>query len=378
MRTTTLAKIIILSLIAISNLATKVSGQSPLTRPAHVGLIYPISTNGKDAPAYTNQFSLHVFAGVSKAETGAAVAGISNIVKENVSGAVVAGFSNHIGNITRGVSVAGFMNTVHNKAQGAMVAGFINSAKELKGYQVAGFGNFAAKGDTSSGQLAGFLNRGDTAQLSIAGFGNMHRAAKVQLAGFINANGNAHTQIAGFMNIAKKVKGVQVAGFLNIADSSDYSIGIINIVKNGEKQFSLSIDETTTTILSFKSGGRVMYGIIGVGYNFKDADTRYAIQAGIGAHLFAGPRFRINVEATSTALTDFSKWQYHKQTLAILPAWRLGSRVEVFAGPTFNHVYSKDGVGEDLSGYYLWSKHYRNNKFWGDYIGGTAGVQVKL
>ncbi|RBL88810.1 hypothetical protein DF182_19825 [Chitinophaga flava] len=349
-----------------------------MTRPAHVGLVYPISTNGKDAPLYTNQFSLHIIAGVSKAETGAALAGISNIVKENVSGAAVAGFSNHIGNITKGASVAGFMNTVHNKAQGVMVAGFINSAKELKGYQVSGFANFATKGDTSSGQLAGFLNKGDTVQLSISGFGNMHRNAKVQLAGFINTNGNAHTQVAGLMNVAKKVKGVQVAAFLNIADSSDYPIGIINIVKKGEKQLSLSVDETSTTILSFKSGGRVMYGIIGVGYNFKDADTRYAIQAGIGAHVFERPRFRINVEATSTALTDVKKWEYHKQTLAILPAWRLGSRVEVFAGPTFNHVNTKNGIGEDLSGYYLWSGHYRNNKFWGDYIGGTAGVQVKL
>jgi hypothetical protein len=49
---------------------------------------------------------------------------------------------------------------------------------------------------------------------------------------------------------------VQIAGFINIADSSDYSIGIINIIRQGEKGIGVSVDETKTAMVSFRSGGR--------------------------------------------------------------------------------------------------------------------------
>ena len=75
------------------------------------------------------------------------------------------------------------------------------------------------------------------------------------------------SQIAGFMNIARKVKGVQIAGFINIADSSATPIGLINIIRNGEKSISISADETLTWLLSFRSGGKILYGIVGGGYH---------------------------------------------------------------------------------------------------------------
>jgi len=89
------------------------------------------------------------------------------------------------------------------------------------------------------------------------------------MAGFINVSGNAGTQIGGFMNIAKKVKGVQIAGFLNIADSSDYPIALINIIRNGERSIGLSTDETLTNLVTFRSGKQIIWHPW-LGYNGKD------------------------------------------------------------------------------------------------------------
>lgn len=378
MKITTLTRLTVLSLLTIISFTIKVLGQSNF-RPAHVGIVYPLSTNGTQAASYVNHFSLHVIAGLSKGETGAAIAGVSNIIKESSSGAAVAGFSNHIGNLTRGASISGFMNMVRQDAHGVMVTGFLNQAGNLQGYQLAGFANIAKKSGGNSGQISGFMNLTDSVSVAVAGFLNSHRSAKVQVAGFLNQTKDANMQIAGFMNVAKKVKGVQIAGFLNIADSSDYSIALINIVKNGERQISLSVDEMSNTILSFKSGGRVLYGIVGAGYNFKgDSATRYVFQGGIGAHLFINSHFRINIEGTHTTNTDFHKVVFNKSTLGVYPAYRLGNSLEVFAGPTFNWVNTKNGVGEDLAPYYIWSKHRRDDKFDGAYIGGTLGVQVRI
>ena len=194
----------------------------------------------------------------------------------------------------------------------------------------------------------------------------------------MNKAEDVHTQIAGLINIAKKVKGVQVAGFINIADSSEYPIGLVNIVKGGEKQVSVSIDETATMIAAFKSGGRVLYGILGVGYNVKNSTSLYALQAGIGAHWYLLSHFRLNLEATNTVLTDFKVGYYNRQSLGIFPAYRFGRRVEVFAGPTLNYVHTERGVGEDLVSHYIWSENVRNNRFNGAYIGAAGGVQVRL
>lgn len=119
--------------------------------------------------------------------------------------------------------------------------------------------------------IAGFSNiiLDDASGCHLAGFANLTRngSSGVQVAGFMNRSGDANMQVAGFINIARKVKGVQLAGFINIADSSDYPIGIINIIRNGEKSIGFSIDETRTALLTLRSGGRELYGILGLGYN---------------------------------------------------------------------------------------------------------------
>lgn len=339
----------LLTLLALAQKEQK--GHKERKTALHVGLIYPISSNGVHAGEYTNNLSFHAIAGYSGAETGLAAAGFGNVVKVRAGGLLLAGFSNVTLKRAGGAQLAGFTNIVVDSAAGFHAAGYFNYAGTMNGAQLAGFGNIALRGG-SGWQLAGFFNKG----------------------------ANVTTQVAGFINVAKKVKGVQIAGFINIADSSEYPIGIVNIIRNGEKAISVSIDETSTTLISFRSGSKRLYGILGVGYNFKGDDPLYALEAGIGAHFPVSFNFRINTELVGIQLDDFKKGtgEYFKGALRIMPALRIHHHMELFAGPTFNYVYYNKTIGKDLYDHYLWDRLNHSGKFQGMYIGALAGLQWRF
>ncbi|HTJ52036.1 MAG TPA: hypothetical protein VL443_21390 [Cyclobacteriaceae bacterium] len=313
----------------------------------HVGLIYPISNHGARAGEYTNVFSLNGIAGVSHEETSVSVAGVTNVIKENGSGVQIAGVSNHI----------------HKKAEGAQIAGMINTYETANGTQIAGFGNIAS--DSVEGtQIAGFINTAG----SINGF---------QLGGFINtANYVDGIQTAGFINIAKKVKGVQLAGFINIADSSEYPIGIINIISNGEQSISVTTDETLTTLVSFRSGSRKLYGILGIGANFKNSTDAFALEAGIGANLLNKPSFRLSAEAVTITLTGFNGGGYQRNSLRIMPSVKVTDRIELFGGPTLSYVQTNTKDGRELMKHSIWDNGHHDLR--GFTAGATGGVRYLL
>lgn len=340
----TLLKAIIFALLVLTsfNLFAQLPGK------IHFGLIYPLSTNGTHAPLDTNNFSIHLIAGVSAAERGLTFAGFSNFIRKDAVGSQFAGFSNHIGGKADGTQFAGFANT-YGGGKGAAFGGFTNIAHgDVKGAQFAGFANIA--GNMKGAQFAGFLNY---------------------------ANSIKGAQFAGFINIAKKVKGAQIAGFINIADSSDYPIGIINIIKNGEKSIGVTTDETQTTILSFRSGGKALYGIIGIGYNFKNEDEVYAAELGLGAHFFSSNAFSLNTELVATTLESFESGEYFKTSFRLMPNLKLFKTLGIFGGPSVNFVTTNTDEGKQLH-----TKNLRswNNKWGNDYnalyLGYTAGLHI--
>ncbi|MCX2449895.1 hypothetical protein OQX61_01310 [Pedobacter sp. PLR] len=343
----------------------------------HIGLVYPLSSNGKHAPLDTNNLSIHLLAGVSSVEKGFTFAGFSNIVRNEATGTQIAMFSNHISKKATGLQIAGFLNT-YEEGDGAAFAGFANIAKgNIKGVQFAGFSNIAK--DVKGAQFAGFLNKANSVKGSqLAGFINIARknVSASQLSGFINkAEDVKGSQFAGFINIAQKVKGIQGAGFINIADSSDYPIGIINLVKKGEKSLSLTMDETQTSMLSFRSGGKVTYGIIGIGYNFKNKKEVYAMEAGLGAHWFQSSSFRLNTELTATVLENFKAGEYFKSSLRILPALSIGNHLELFGGPSLNFLSTNTTEGKDLHQKFIHTWGDRANDFQALYLGYSGGIQ---
>ncbi|SFB37887.1 hypothetical protein [Algoriphagus aquimarinus] len=375
--------------------------------PAHLGLFYPISTHGTEAVHFTNNFSLHLLTGLSGGENGAAIYGLAGMVKGDVRGAQISGLWNNVsGNVT-GIQVAGILNQSSDANKSAQiggisninlgnsalqVAGIFNTAKAVEGAQIAGIADIA---DTIDGiqvsgiasmsksvkgaQIAGIANISpeiDGAQ--IAGISNLAREVKgVQIAGISNIAENVEgTQIAGLVNRAKTVKGMQI-GLINIADSSDVTIGLINIVKIGDQRLGVSIDENLNSFLTFRSGGKYVYGIFGVGTNLEVKELKYGFQAGLGLNLAESNHFRLDVEAVSKYLTDFDGNNFSKFSFQLLPTLKITQSIHLFAGPSISYMYSRDLNILDHTGLTIWDETHREN-YQAVLLGFTGGVNVRL
>lgn len=308
------------------------NGQKGKTNDAHIGVIYPLSTNGQTAAQDTNNFSLHLIAGVSQQENTFLLSGVVASIRGDAYGAVISGVANCIGNQASGIQVAGVLNRVRNEADGAQLAGLANITGSAQGIQVAGLFNQA---------------------------------------------GDANVQIAGLFNKAKSVKGVQIAGLLNIAEESSYPIGLINVVKNGEMLVGVNADESGSILASLRSGGRVLYGVVGLGYNVREASAQYIAEGGIGAHLLGAKAFRARVELASAVMTNFEDGVYGRQSMRAFAAYRIIPRLEIFAGPTINHLIYKFDQVDIRDDRYQW-RWEGDDYFNGVYFGGMVGVQFSL
>lgn len=232
--------------------------------PFHFSFMPPLSSNGINASQYTNRASFSILAGMSANERNFTFASISNVIANEARGLQFAGISNYIGKQGQGVAFAGITNITKGTYKGVQLAGIINTTK----------------GTYKGVQFAGLLNTSK----DITGL-----------------------QFAGLLNIAGKVRGVQFAGLLNIAEESDCPIGLVNIVKRGEMGIALTYDILGNGIVSFRSGGKYTYGIIGFGYNHKlPGNNKTVAEAGYGVHIPCYSWFQINNEfkVTSTATSD--------------------------------------------------------------------------
>lgn len=294
---------------------------------------------------YQNLPSLNLLLGISYNEPCFTFSPLCNIVLNDASGVQFAGLTNHIKNSGKGVEFAGLVNT----------------ASHFKGLQFAGFTNIA---DHATGlQFAGLSN---TATKYIRG---------VQFAGIVNTAGDVNgIQFAGFVNIAKKVRGVQFATLVNVADTCDCPIGIINIIRNGEKGIALTYDINGTGIVSFRSGGKYTYGIIGVGINHRiDGDNKIAIEAGYGVHIPVFEWFRIDNELKATTIGTAEN-SINNFSYSLLPSFIINRRYNIFAGVSINYLFtqSSNTLFDPCS--QLWAKD-SNNSHQELYISGQIGVQ---
>lgn len=296
---------------------------------------------------YQNLPSLNLLLGISYNEPCFTFSPLCNIILNNASGVQFAGLTNHIKNSGKGVEFAGLVNT----------------ASHFKGLQFAGFTNIA---DHATGlQFAGLSN---TATKYIRG---------VQFAGIVNTAGDVNgIQFAGFVNIAKKVRGVQFATLVNVADTCDCPIGIINIIRNGEKGIALTYDinGTGTGIVSFRSGGKYTYGIIGVGINHRiDGDNKIAIEAGYGVHIPVFEWFRIDNELKATTIGTAEN-SINNFSYSLLPSFIINRHYNIFAGVSINYLFtqSSNTLFDPCS--QLWAKD-SNNSHQELYISGQIGVQ---
>ncbi|RYE00267.1 MAG: hypothetical protein EOP54_00855 [Sphingobacteriales bacterium] len=342
---------------------------------AHVGLVYPLSTNGTRAAQISNTVSLHAIAGVSAGEDGVAISGLSTIIKGNQSGAVISGLSNTISGDATGAQIAGLINTIGGNSKGIVVAGLINIAKAAKGAEIAGLVNIAK--EQAGVQVSGLSNIARTSGIQVAGLANSaQQSSRFQVAGLVNSAGMANVQVAGLINIAKKVKGVQIAGLINIAEESNYPVGFLNFIKNGEKQIGATIDESGNAVLALRTGGKHTYGIIGAGYNVRMDNAPYVLEAGLGMHVRFSQLLRLHLEVSNTANTDFGNDAYYKSSFRPLLGIKLAKHLEIVAGPSFNYVnYSSDlDAYRPNTVYNFFGAQSTNSLF----FGGMAGIHFTL
>lgn len=333
-------------------------------RPAHLGFLYPISTNGIGAADYSNDVSIHALTGLSGGERGLAIYGLGGIIKGNATGFQSAGLWLFVNGELKGLQVAGIVNQAQQAGKGIQVAGLVNRSQEGSGSQLAGIINSTA--NLRGAQVSGIVNFS-------------HNVEGIQLSGILNqAEVVSGMQISGLVNKAKTVKGVQLSGLINIADSSDYPIGIINLIANGEKRIGFSVDENLTQLISFRSGGNRMYGIIGLGSNFSYEDLPYAMETGIGFKLTNTRRFRLDLEASNLWGTNFKKWGgYTKTGLRILPVLKLSKSLQLYAGPGLNYMHTQYHNGSDLAQLRVWER-YRANTYKAIHWSVNAGIQLTI
>jgi hypothetical protein len=347
-------------------------------QPAHFGFLYPLSTQGTYSPNNINYFSLHALSGISGGERGLAVYGLAGIIKGDAEGLQVAGLVNLTEGNLQGVQIGGLMNKAGSSIEGIQIAGLTNLSRGNTPIQISGLYNNTDKSDAA--QIAGLVNTTDESDgVQVAGLGNFtKRASGVQVAGLINTAEEVNgSQISGLINRAKVVRGVQISGLINIADSSEYPIAIINLIKTGEKRIGLGTDENLSTMLSFRSGGSKMYGVIGLGTNLQHPELAYGFEAGLGLVLLSSNNFRMDLEGFNLFMTDFNGNEYSKSGIRLLPALRLGPGLQFYGGPSLNFMHTENSNRFPSGGLEIWGSNR-----WGDYrsldLGYTVGIQLTL
>ena len=334
-------------------LSFNVFSQEKKFRPAQINFGFPLSTiNVKKAKEYTNAFSINLLVGISKNERSLALAGISNVISNNATGLQIASVSNYIGNAGYGIEVAGVTNINKGSYNGIQASGVYNYSGSGNGIAVAGVANMS-KGAYNGIQVSGVYNySGSGNGIAVAGVANMSKGSYIglQLSGVTNIAGDVKgLQFAGVMNIAKNVKGVQFATILNVAEESNFPIAFINIIKNGKMGVALSYDNMNNTMLSFRSGGKYTYGILGVGYNNKVNDgSNIVAEAGYGIHIPITNWLEINNEFKATSLGFSNDKVCYNASYLLAPSFTFLNHFNVFGGANFNYLYSNYVNSEDL------------------------------
>lgn len=387
----------------------------------HVGLFYPISTNGPNADEFVNNFSFNVFTGKSKGfygleysslvntafsdGNGVQIAGLANVVKGDLTGSQISGAVNVVDKSVRGLQVAGITNFVKESQTGVQMSLATNVVKgETSGFQFsavnfskgqakfgqAGVGLNIAK-EVNGPQIAGIMNvqNGKGNGLQMAGF--MNKAGSIngmQLAGFLNMSEKTNgLQASGFLNMAKSVKGVQL-GVINIADSlTGVPIGLFSLVKkNGYYDLELFYAEDFQANAIIKLGAQKFHNLFGISYetNYKN---RWAYGYGFGAQ-WGKKIFRLNTDAITYYVIEqeFPNGVFKDYQLNLLSKFKLlasahFNNLGIFGGPIYNVMVSRhtnpesDVVGSDIAPNPIFNQTNRFNtnvKMW---IGYNVGIR---
>ncbi len=280
---------------------------------------------------------------------GVQASGVFNKVGGSVYGLQAGGVFNQVDGGIRGIQSAGVWNRAGDDSGGIQVGGVFNLVNgNFDGIQGAGvFNHLSGRG--AGVQVAGVANITGGSVAGIQGAGVFNSASEIsglQVAGIFNkANRVDGLQAAGLVNVAGHVNGVQF-GLVNVADSSDFPIGLVNIIDDGIMDFGFYASESLLTSMMFRSGGRNFYTIINVGLDAPKEPWIWTTGAGLGGRLaLFGPVYA-NLDIMSSQLFKaFSVEDQHKQ-LAQARLWLevdLAGAISLFGGATYNFMFYDEG-----------------------------------
>lgn len=285
-------------------------------------------------------------------------------------------FWNNLYNL-HGFSFALF-STIEHESNGLLVGGF-NYPKLMNGVQI-GLSNGANK---AKGVQIGFANGAE-------------ELSGVQIGG-VNMTKKAHGLQLGMINIREaESKGLQI-GLVNSAHSNDFPIGLVNIIKDGTMDVGLTVDELFNTVATFRSGGKYLYGLVGLGYNFDSKNNLSIVQGGLGLHIPLHKRFRVDLELAADLLSrtkiewksgnkeddkdeedDFDYKQAEHYSIRLMPSFKISNKIGVFGGPSINYLHTNEADNIDLfPSSHIWRK-FEPSCFKQIYWGWSFGIQYTI
>lgn len=345
-----------------------------------LSLIPPISTNKLLSFNTINTLSINIIGGHSKGLNGVEVggvynfdagqvygvqvAGVSNIVKEDVIGVQVGGVMNGVGGKVSGVQVAGVINYVDEDIEGVQIAGVMQRVRHINGLQVSGVINQAKS--VNGLQIGGVLNKVDSS------------SSNIQIAGVVNIAKNIiGAQISGVVNICDTLKGVQI-GLFNFANNIDrgFAIGLVNFTRNGYNKLEMSRNELGTYGVGYRSGWAPLHFHYFGGLNLQNADNRFVqVGVGLGSSIPLAKNWNMELDATTRSTNDIYNnlsWNFNMYNqLLVGLSWQPLRRLGIRTGLTLNHFWYDPSLAihkhiADMGGKAIYANEGvgKNHKIW--------------
>ncbi|MEL6969875.1 MAG: hypothetical protein AAFO02_06875 [Bacteroidota bacterium] len=297
-------------------------------RLAQISILPYLGTNTHRSHEVTNNVSVNVFWGTSRAIDGFEVGGVGNTVVEDMHGFQLAGAVNHVGGSVIGTQMAGLVNFAGGKTEGAQLAGLVNIARDsMTGAQVAGLFNISGH-DMDGAQVGGLFNWSE---------------------------GDVGSQHSVFYNRARYVSRRQV-GIINVCDTTAKApYGLLNIVKYGYNRVEVGATEGLFVNLGAKLGTRKLYNIFHLGFRWDTfeqevdgqvgsaAYTTWGLGYGLGIAPRLGKKTLLNVELVGMHINEMESWTNQLNLLGQFRStfdFQLGERMSFYAGPSFNIMFS--------------------------------------
>lgn len=386
------------------------------SRNTQVSFLPFIGTNKLMSGNVYNKYSFNILGGYSKGTSLAEIGSVFNVDKENVHGIQLAGVFNIVGDSIMGVQMAGLLNASGKNVYGLQASGGINANigttegaqfagllnmnwKEAKGAQFAGLGNLNVNG-YRGGSFAGLLNanRKSVTGIQIAGLLNITGDTLIgttitpginyttfsnhskELAGLLNVSfkgenniqlsalgnstikGSSRLQVATFFNKTQLLTGAQI-GLINFADSAaGIPFGFLSIVKKGLHQLELSSDEVFYLNASYRTGVNAFYNIFSAGAT-PHSKMLWNIGYGIGTSFKLANKLRTDITASINHVSSGSFYiatsELYKFYIGL--EYRIGKKISIVAGPTYNLYWSDMLMPEYTTTYYNVAPDYSFN-----------------